>query len=65
VFLITEDLLYVAYDDDNKGRDRPLVLVMRKRDNGVEVIKEFKDEQAVKIYKLLTEVNGEEYEKTD
>jgi hypothetical protein len=60
VALAMRGSIYVAYDDDNKGRDRPLVLVMRKTEDGTEVIKEFKDNQAIKIYKLLTEVNGEE-----
>jgi hypothetical protein len=56
MFLITEDLLYVAYDDDNKGRDRPILLVMRVTKDNTEVIKSFMDDKAVEIYKLLTEV---------
>jgi len=49
-----EDSLFVGYD--NNLTDCPCLVVMRKTDEGCEIVKMVTNDKARKIYKMLTEL---------
>lgn len=48
-----EDCLTVSFDKDPKGRDKTILLVWRKTQDGFFIEKLHEDEQAEKLYKAL------------
>ena len=50
---MNEDVLIVSYDK-GYGGEIPILLVSRKTDKGMEIIKAFEREEANKVYELLS-----------
>jgi hypothetical protein len=50
--------LHIGYE--NYEGDMPLLMVMRTTKNKQEILKVFQDNEAFKVYKLLTGVNGKD-----
>ena len=47
------DCLTVVFDSDSEHKDIAVLMVSRKEENGVHIIKTFEDKEAVKLYKTL------------
>ena len=50
---MNEDVLIVSYDK-GYGGEMPILLVSRKTDKGIEIIKTFDRDEADKVYDMLT-----------
>lgn len=50
---MNEDVLIISYDK-GYGGEMPILLVSRKTDKGMEVIKAFDRDKADKVYEILT-----------
>ena len=50
---MNEDVLIVSYDK-GYGDEIPILLVSRKTDKGMEIIKAFDRDKANKVYEILT-----------
>lgn len=51
---MNEDSLIIGYDKDPLGRDKTILIVGRKRNDELYIIKQFENEKAEKLYKWLT-----------
>lgn len=51
---MSEDSLLVGYDEDPLGRDKTVLIVGRKKNNGLHIINQFENEKAEKLHKWLT-----------
>lgn len=49
-----EDCLLIGYDKSHDGKDKTVLTVGRKENNGVNIIAWFENEKAEKLYKWLT-----------
>lgn len=50
----TEDCLIIGYDKSHDKRDKTVLTVGRKENDGLNIIAWFENEKAEKIYKILT-----------
>ena len=51
-----EDVLTIAYESEYQN-DISMLIVSRKTDNGMEIVKVFTEDEADKLYKKLTDKN--------
>lgn len=50
----TEDFLAIGYDEAYGNKDKTVLVVARQENNGMNIIAQFEDEKAKKLYKILT-----------
>ena len=51
---MNEDSLFVGYDKDPLNRDKTVLIVGRKKNDKIYILKQFENKKAEKLYKWLT-----------